>query len=82
MLDVILAANQYLGLIIVAALLGGFGLLVLIIILVKRKIPSLQIKKEEISEEEAVQQELDRILVPIEDESIQEEMNKAADEEK
>ncbi len=65
-------------------LLGFFGLMILVIILVKRRFTSLQIKKEDIDEEEAVRQELDRYLVPIEDEEIQKAMAEEAkqDEEK
>ena len=57
-----------LGLWITLGMLGFFGLMILVIILVKRHFTSLQIKKDEIDEEEAVRQELDRYLVPIEDE--------------
>lgn len=65
-------------------MLGFFGLMILVIILVKRRFTSLQIKKDEIDEEEAVRQELDRYLVPIEDEEIQKAMAEEAkqDEEK
>ncbi len=73
-----------LGLWITLGMLGFFGLMILIIILVKRRFTSLQIKKDEIDEEEAVRQELDRYLVPIEDEEIQKAMAEEAkqDEEK
>lgn len=46
-----------------------FGLIVLIVILVKRKFKPLQIKKDEMTEEEAAKEELDRILVPVDDET-------------
>lgn len=73
-----------LGLWITLGMLGFFGLMILVIILVKRRFTSLQIKKDEIDEEEAVRQELDRYLVPIEDEEIQKAMAEEAkqDEEK
>lgn len=73
-----------LGLWITLGMLGFFGLMILIIILVKKRFTSLQIKKDEIDEEEAVRQELDRYLVPIEDEEIQKAMAEEAkqDEEK
>lgn len=73
-----------LGLWITLGMLGFFGLMILVIILVKRHFTSLQIKKDEIDEEEAVRQELDRYLVPIEDEEIQKAMAEEAkqDEEK
>lgn len=70
----LLVDNQFLPLIIILVTLGFFGLLILVIILVKRHVTSLQIKKEEIPEEEVVRQELDRYLVPIEDEEIQKAM--------
>lgn len=60
--------NKFLPLVIILVCLGFFGLLILIVILVKRRFSSLQIKKdEEITEEQAVQQELDRILVPVDE---------------
>ena len=62
---------------IVLILLAFFGLIVLAVILVKRKVKPLQIKKEEMSEEEAAKAELDRILVPVDDET-QKQMEEAA----
>lgn len=54
---------------ILLGVLGFFGVLVVVIILVKKKFSPLQIKKDDtITEEEAAKQELDRILVPVEDE--------------
>lgn len=73
-MTVLFDATQFLPLIIIGGLLGFFGLLILIIILVKRHFGVLQIKKDEIDEQEAVRQELDRYLVPIEDEDIQKAM--------
>ena len=73
-MTVLLDATQFLSLIIIGGLLGFFGLLILIIILVKRHFGVLQIKKDEIDEQEAVRQELDRYLVPIEEEEIQKAM--------
>ena len=70
----ILAANDFLPLIIVVYVLAFFGAMILIIILVKRHFTSLQIKKDDLTEEEVIQQELDRILVPIEDEDIKQQM--------
>lgn len=70
----ILDASNLLPLWIILGLLGFFGLLILVIIFVKRRFTSLQIKKDDIDEEEAVRQELDRYLVPIEDEEIQKAM--------
>lgn len=63
--------------VILISVLAFFGLLILIIIFVKKHFTSLQIKKDDISEEELAKQELDRILVPIEDENIQKQMEEA-----
>lgn len=63
--------DKFLPLIIIGGLLAFFGLLIIIIIVVKKHVSFLQIKKDEISEEEAIQQELDRVLVPMEDELIE-----------
>ncbi len=71
-------ANQFLPLWIILGLLGFFGFLVLVIILVKRKFTSLQIKKDDIPEEQAIQEELDRVLVPIDDEETLKQMNEEA----
>ena len=62
---------------IILILLAFFGLIVLAIVLVKRKVKPLQIKKEEMTEEEAAKAELDRILVPV-DEETQKQMDEAA----
>ncbi len=59
---------------IILGLLGFFGLIVIGVIVVKRHVAPLQIKKDDISEEEAIQEELDRILVPIEDEKVAKQM--------
>ena len=74
----ILAADL-LPLWVILGVLGFFGLLILVIIFVKRHVTSLQIKKEDIDEAEAVRQELDRVLVPIEDEEIQKAMEEQAE---
>ena len=65
-----------LSLVIVGVLLAFFGLIVVIVIIVKRNVKALQIKKDDISEEEAIEQELDRILVPVEDEEAAKAMAK------
>lgn len=70
----LLDASQFLPLWIILGVLGFFGLLIIVIIFVKRHVSALQIKKDEIDEQEAVRQELDRVLVPIEDEDIQKAM--------
>ena len=63
--------------IVVAIIVGFFALIVLAVILVKRKVKPLQIKKDEMTEEEAAKAELDRILVPV-DEETQKQMDEAA----
>ena len=55
-----------------------FAVIVLTIIIVKKFVKPLQIKKPEIKEEDAIKEELDRILVPIEDEEVQKQMEEAA----
>ena len=77
-----LAGNDLLPLWIIIGLLGFFGLIIIIIIIVKRHVAPLQIKKDNLTEEEAIQEELDRILVPIEDEEVKKQMmdNEAHDE--
>lgn len=77
---VILASSNLLPLFIILGVLGFFGLLIVVIIFVKKHFTSLQIKKDDVDEETAVQQELDRVLVPIEDEEVQKAM--LEDEEK
>ncbi|MCQ2801159.1 MAG: hypothetical protein MJ222_00680 [Bacilli bacterium] len=66
--------------IIIAILVAFFGLIVLAVILIKRKVKPLQIKKDEMTEEEAAKEELDRILVPVDDET-QKQMEEAAKKE-
>ena len=55
-----------------------FGLIVATVIIVKKFVKPLQIKKPETKEEDFVQEELDRILVPVEDEEIKKQMEEAA----
>ena len=57
---------------------GFFGLIVLAVILVKKFFKPLQINKPDIKEEDAIQEELDRLLVPVEDEEIKKQMDEAA----
>ena len=57
---------------------GFFGLIVLGVIIVKKFIKPLQIKKPDMKEEDFVQEELDRLLVPVEDEEIKKQMEEAA----
>ena len=62
----------------VLVIIGAFGLIVFIIIIVKKFVKPLQINKPDVKEEDAIQEELDRILVPIEDEEIKKQMDDAA----
>ena len=55
-----------------------FGLIVAIVIIVKKFVKPLQIKKPETKEDDFIQEELDRILVPVEDEEIKKQMDEAA----
>ena len=66
------------SIVIILALVGFFGLIVLGVILFKRFYKPLQIDKPDMKEEEIVQEELDRILVPVEDEEIKKQMDEAA----
>lgn len=75
---VLAASDNFPGWAIALILFGFFGLIVLAVILVKKHVKPLQIKKPEISEEEAVQEELDRVLVPIDDEETKKAMDEAA----
>ena len=77
----LLAASNLLPLWVILGVLGFFGLLIIVIILVKRRFGVLQIKKDEIDEEEAARQELDCYLVPIEDEEILDAMAEEASKE-
>ena len=58
--------------------IGVFGLIVLAIIVIKKFVKPLQINKPDIKEEDAIKEELDRILVPIEDEEVQKQMEEEA----
>ena len=55
-----------------------FGLIVTAVIIVKKFVKPLQIKKPETKEDDFIQEELDRILVPVEDEEIKKQMDEAA----
>ena len=55
-----------------------FGLIVAIVIVVKKFVKPLQIRKPETKEDDFIQEELDRILVPVEDEEIKKQMDEAA----
>lgn len=59
-------------------IIAFFALIVLIIIMVKKFVKPLQIDKPEMTEEEKVKEELDRVLVPVEDEETKRQMEEAA----
>jgi len=74
-------ASDLLPLWVLLGLLGFFGLIVLGVMFARNKINFLKIKKPEIDEKQAAKEELDRILVPIEDEEIQKQMDAAKNDE-
>lgn len=77
----ILASSGWETPVILFSLLGFFGLVVLGVIFAKKHIKGLQSKDDQpIDEEKAIEEELKRVLEPIEDEKIQEEMAKATHE--
>ena len=73
-----LANTQFPSWLIVVILVAFFGLIVATVIIVKRCVKPLQIDKPDIKEEDAIQEELDRLLVPVEDEEIKKQMDEAA----
>ena len=73
-----LANTQFPSWLIVVILVAFFGLIVATVIIVKKFVKPLQIDKPEIKEEDAIQEELDRLLVPVEDEEIKKQMDEAA----
>ena len=67
---------------IILALLVFFGAMIAVIIMIKRRTNKIGVNEEEkVDEHQAVQQELDRILVPIDDEEVKKEMEKSASDE-
>ena len=73
-----LAGNANGGWWCIFVFVGFFGLIVLAVILFKKFFKPLQINKPDIKEEDAIQEELDRVLVPVEDEEIKKQMDEAA----
>ena len=73
-----LASNANTGWWWIFVFVGFFGLIVLAVILFKKFFKPLQINKSDIKEEDAIQEELDRVLVPVEDEEIKKQMEEAA----
>ena len=76
--DPLILAKELPGFVYVLIFVGFFGLIVLAVIIVKKFVKPLQIKKPEMKEEDFVQEELDRVLVPVEDEEIKKQMDEAA----
>ena len=74
----ILSQTDFPPFLIIIILVAFFGLIVLGVILVKKYVKPLQINKPEIKEEDAIKEELDRILVPVEDEETKKQMEEAA----
>lgn len=74
----ILAKSDFPPILVILILVAFFGLIVVGVILVKKYVKPLQINKPEIKEEDAIKEELDRILVPVEDEEIKKQMDEAA----
>lgn len=78
---IILASTRWETPIILFSLLAFFGLVVLGVIFAKKHIKGLQSKDEQpIDEEKAIEEELNRVLEPIEDEKIKEQMAKVSHE--
>ena len=71
-------ADDFPPFLIVIILVAFFGLIVGGVILVKKFVKPLQIDKPEMTEEEKVKEELDRVLVPVEDEETKKQMDEAA----
>ena len=74
----IFAANQE-GLIILGIILGFFAAVALIAFIVYR-VTHPKLKNEKPTEEQVLKEEMDRVLKPIEDEKIAEEISKYKDE--
>ena len=72
------SAKQLPAWLFIIIIVAFFGLIVATVIIVKKFVKPLQIDKPEMKEEEAIQEELDRILVPVEDEDIKKQMDEAA----
>ena len=71
-------ADDFPPFLIVVILVAFFGLIVGGVILVKKFVKPLQIDKPDMTEEEKVKEELDRVLVPVEDEETKKQMEEAA----
>ena len=74
----IIFADDFPPFLIVIILVAFFGLIVGGVILVKKFVKPLQIDKPDMTEEEKVKEDLDRVLVPVEDEETKKQMEEAA----
>ncbi|MGI6644244.1 MAG: hypothetical protein ACOX28_00535 [Bacilli bacterium] len=57
-----------------------FGAIALVVFLLRKYVPGIKEKEGEIDEQRAVQEELDRVLEPIEEEHIKKEVENFKDE--
>lgn len=64
------------NLLFIIIIVAIMGLIVLGVIIVKKYVKPLQIHKDDIPEEQAVKEELDRVLVPIDEELVEKEEEK------
>lgn len=61
------------NLLFILIIVGIMGAIVLGVIIVKKFVKPLQIHKDDIPEEQAVKEELDRVLIPIDEELVEKE---------
>lgn len=59
------------SLFILLGVLGLMGIIVVAVIIFKKKFKKFDIEKPNISEEQAVQEELDRVLVPVDEDLVE-----------
>ena len=59
------------SLFILLGVLGLMGIIVIAVIVFKKKFKKFDIEKPNISEEQAVREELDRVLVPVDEELVE-----------
>ena len=59
------------SLFILIGVLGLMGIIVVAVIIFKKKFKKFDIEKPNISEEQAVREELDRVLVPVDEDLVE-----------
>ncbi|MDD7315819.1 MAG: hypothetical protein PUG55_00040 [Bacillales bacterium] len=59
------------SLFILLGVLGLMGIIVVAVIIFKKKFKKFDIEKPNISEEQAVREELDRVLVPVDEDLVE-----------